>query len=120
MDTKIKTGLVQSYTTTDGKIFAGEGSKKLAKKYQWSLDKRALSDEFDAFMRKMFGLSKHSSDDIPEEEEEFCNNMMKEVNISAEGGDFTLEVSEFILDLFGFIGPKKWSKIQNFLTEKEI
>lgn len=116
MDSKIKTGKVQSYTTTDAKVFT---SKKLAEKHQWVLDKRSLLMKFDVFMREIFGIKcKYIPNDYPEEEENFCNNMMKEVDVNAEDGNFRGEVSDFMVDLFGFIGPKRWLQIHDFLTKK--
>lgn len=116
MNSKIKVGKVQSYTTTDGKVFT---SKNLAEKYQWSLDKRDLSNKFDVFMRKIFGIKcKYTPNEYPDEEGNFCNNMMKEVEVNADDGDFKAEVSEFILDLFGFIGQSRWQQIHDFLIGK--
>lgn len=120
MDSKIRVRKIQSYTTTDGKVFAGKGSKKAAEKHQWSLNKRNFLMEFDVFMREIFGIKcKYTPNDYSEEEENFCNNMMKEVEINADDGDFRGEVSEFILDLFGFVGPERWQQIHDFLTKNK-
>lgn len=120
MDSKIKVGKVQSYTTTDGKAFSGKGSKKEAEKHQWGLDKKDLFGKFDIFMRRIFGIKcKCDPENIPEEESEFCDNMMKEVAIGAESGDFTYNVSEFIFDLYGFIGPERWQQIRDFMIKKK-
>jgi hypothetical protein len=119
MNSRIKIGKTISYTATDGKVFAGRGSKKKVEKHQWHLDKRRLLDEFDTLMRKLFGIKcAYNAADYPEEESEFCNNMMKEVNINADGEDFKSEISDFILDLFGFIGPERWQQIHDFLTKE--
>jgi hypothetical protein len=116
MDSKIKIGKVQSYTTTDGKVFT---SKKLVERYQRSLDKRQIFNDFDVFMRKIFGINyKYDPENIPEEESEFCDNMMKEVDIGAESGDFTDNITEFMFNLFGFIGQERWLQIHDFLTKK--
>ena len=118
MNSKIKIGKAISYTTTDGKVFVGKGSKKQAEKYQWRLDKKNTLSSFDIFMRGIFGIKcKYIPNDYPEEEEDFCNNMMKEVTIYAGEGDFRGEVSDFIIDLFGFIGQKRWQQIHDFLTK---
>ena len=118
MDSRIKTGMVQSYTTTDGKSFAGKGAKKAAEGHQWSLNKRNLLMEFDVFMRKIFGIKcKYIANDYSDEEENFCNEMMKEVNVNADDGDFRGEVSDFIIDLFGFIGQVRWQQIHDFLIK---
>jgi len=120
MNSKIRRGKAISYTTTDNKVFAGRGSEKEAEKHQWALDKGEMSDKFDEFIRKIFGIKckYDASKEYIEEESEFCDDMMREVNISADGGDFKAEISEFILDLFGFIGAGKWQQIHDFLTEK--
>jgi hypothetical protein len=119
MDAKIKVGKVQSYTTTDGKMFSGKGATKKAEKHQWALDKKDLFEKFDVFMRKTFGLKcKYDPENISEEEEMFCNNIMREVDIRAESGDFTDTISELIFDLYGFIGQERWLQIHDFLTKK--
>ena len=118
MNSRIRISKVISYTTTDGEVFSGRRSKIMAEKHQWSLDKKDLLDKFDVFMREIFGIKcKHVFDEHSDEESEFCENIMKEVTVYAEDGDFKGEISSFVLDLFGFIGQVRWQQIHDFLTK---
>ena len=120
MNSKIIIGKIRSYTTTDGEVFAGEGSKKEAEEYQWTLDKEHLFSGFDTFMRKIFGIKcEYISGEYSDEEQKFCDGIMKEVCIHADDGDFREEISRFILDLYGFIGPEKWLQIHGFLAKEK-
>ena len=117
------------YRTSDGRTFSGKkNSKEKATMHQKELDERLrrtrlyekrLAD-FDTFMRELLGIkSEYNPDEYPEEEEDFCQAMMREVAIYADDGDFRGEVSKLLLDLYIFLGPDKWLKIYDFLVPKE-
>lgn len=123
---KIKVETV--YRTSDGRAFSGsENSKEEAITHQNELDERRQRmlltakrlDTFDAFMREMFGIkSEYDPDKYPEDEEDFCQEIMKSVPIYADEGDFRDEISQLFLKLFNFVGPSKWLKIHDFLTSE--
>jgi len=119
MNKRIIKDTIPRYTTTNGKMFTGRGAKKDAERYQNRLDVKAMLDDFDTFLRPLFGISKWGTPKAEEEEQEFGNKITEEVNIDAGDGLFKTDISEFLIDLFTFIGPEKWLKIHGFLTKKK-
>jgi hypothetical protein len=120
MNGKIKKGSIPSYTTTDNKVFSGKDSKNKAERHQRALSKEKTIEEFDQFMRQLFGIkAPYDPVECSDEEKDFCENIMKSVVIYAEDNDFRGEVSGFILDLFNFIGSEKWAAIHTFLDCRE-
>lgn len=114
---------ITSYKTTDGTIFSGKNAgvdaKTAAEAHQRTLDFKCALVEFDPFMRNLFGIKAKYNPEAEESDEEvdFCNRIMNDVDIYAEDGDFRREISRLILDLFAFIGPDKWLKIHEFFQE---
>ena len=119
---------VVTYKATDGRIFSYKDAKKNAEEHQKKLDDcrqrkiklETRQDKFDVFARGLFGIkAEYNPDESSDEEELFCERIENEVPyLDVENRDFKDEISNFLFNLFTFIGPDKWSKIGKFLTTK--
>ncbi len=110
---------VYAYKTTDGKIFSGKDGSVLAKRHQGWLNDRLKLDRFDLFLRNLFCMKLVTDEGAAHEEQAFCDAIMEDVVIDADDGDFKVEISTLLLDLYGFIGPDKWLGIHKHLNKEE-
>lgn len=124
-----KVKIITVFKASDERTFSGhDDSKKRAEEHQKELNKRNKGrrefetklNEFDTFMRELFGIeTEHDPDDWPDEEMEFCEKIMADVPICAEDGDFREEISRFFLSLYAFVGPEKWLEIHDFIASED-
>ena len=109
---------VTMYETSDGRKFYGRGAKGSAWRHQRILDQDKKEHEFELYMRELFEIDK---DDETQEEVFLQKAAVKSglhVPIMMTACEFGYEFSNVIFKLFLFIGPDKWQKIHEFLTDE--
>ena len=105
---------VTMYETSDGRKFHGPGAKESAWRHQRSLDQDKKKHEFELYMRELFEINEED-----DQEEIFLQEAADESGLYIdECDDFGCGFSNAIFKLFLFVGPDKWQKIHEFLTDE--